>query len=139
MIELFVNPESARRTSPCNDENEKEVNADLLFVPENCPPLPPPQQQQQQQQQQAKAAKKRVTFKEPVPALPAFLTAASRLKNIPRPPGLARTEIEALRSEVGALGEQHLKEMRAIDRDYERFWERKLGCIRRVVEEDGDE
>ena len=93
-------------------------------------------------------SKKRVTFENPplpelpdfftsASQLPDFLTGASKMKTLPHLPQLAHEEVEELEVAVAELGDEHVADMRAIDREYQKFWERKLGSMRKAVE--GDE
>ncbi|CAI6338189.1 unnamed protein product [Periconia digitata] len=126
MQELFVDGDLSNASSPAPDDQmpgNHLDDADSLFVPERSP--------------QAKtASKKRVTFQEPPIELPEFLTSASRFKGLPRPTELPHTEIKALEQVVGELGKEHVAEMKGIDKEYQRFWEKKLGNMRRVVVDD---
>lgn len=122
MVEAFLSP------PPDEELAEKQDDGTSLFVPEQ--------------------SKKRVTFENPplpeVPdfltstsQLPEFLTRASKMKALPRLPELAREEVDKMEVAVSELGDEHVADMRAVDREYQKYWERKLGSMRRAVE--GDE
>ncbi|KAF2635924.1 hypothetical protein P280DRAFT_167409 [Massarina eburnea CBS 473.64] len=123
MAQMFL--VSPAYTSPGKEDTSTfaatTLDPDSLFIAEHSP----------------KNAKKRVTFQEPVLEPPSFLLGPSRIaKAVPRVPVLSSDEVRSVQSAMIRMGDEQVGELKKIDEEQQKLWERKVGKIMRAVADD---
>lgn len=110
-----------------------------IFIPEHGASPP---------QRKVYGAKKRVTFEptnsrskhEGIAAadLPSFLYRPSRYReeSIPIAPPFPKDEIQELKDMVETLGEEQIKELRKVNKEYDAYWQKKRKDLAKVLEND---
>jgi hypothetical protein len=108
--------------SPTDDvdvdgEGDEEVE-DTLFIPDDTStPFP------------VSKAKKKVAFKDP---LPAFLTQKSRMKQLDPMPELPQHRVKELERGISELGSKEVERLKSLEVEQEKWWKKKVQQLEQV-------